>query len=76
MGVAQRMNQRCLQMGAIVSVTRSEKACAGIAEAYRAMGLNFDPKTYGAIADLRTSLTFAEVREAFVETVSAALTRA
>jgi octanoyl-[GcvH]:protein N-octanoyltransferase len=75
-GVAQRMNQRCLQMGAIVSVTRSDKACAGIAEAYRAMGLNFDPKTYGAIADLRPSLTFAEVREAFVETVSAALTRA
>ncbi len=70
------MNQRCLQMGAIVSVTRSDKACAGIADAYRAMGLNFDPKTYGAIDDLRPSLTFAEVKEALMETVSEALTRA
>ncbi len=75
-GVAQRMNQRCLQMGAIVSVTRSEKACVGIADAYRAVGLNFDSTTYGAIADLLPSLTFAEVKEVLMETVSEALTRA
>ncbi len=72
-GVAQRMNQRCLQMGAIVSVHRSEEACAGIAEAYRGMGLNFEPKTYGAIADLQPSLTYAEVRSAMLASVSAAL---
>jgi octanoyl-[GcvH]:protein N-octanoyltransferase len=72
-GVAQRMNQRCLQMGAIISFTRSDEACAGIAEAYRAMGLNFDPQTYGGIADLQPSLTFADVRTAVMESVSAAL---
>ena len=72
-GVAQRMNQRCLQMGAIISVTRSDSACAGIADAYRAMGLNFDPKTYGAIADLQPSLTYADVRSAMLESVSPAL---
>ncbi len=75
-GVAQRMNQRCLQMGAIVSVQRSEEACAGIAEAYRGMGLNFDPDTYGAIADLNASLTYADVRSALMETVNAALMQA
>ena len=72
-GVAQRMNQRCLQMGAIISVTRSDWACTGIEEAYRAMGLNFDPKTYGAILDLQPSLTYADVRSALLESVSAAL---
>lgn len=65
-GVAQRMNQRCLQMGAIVSVHRSDEACAGIAAAYCGMGLNFDPMTYGAITDLRSSMTFADVRSALM----------
>jgi octanoyl-[GcvH]:protein N-octanoyltransferase len=75
-GVAQRMNQRCLQMGAIVSVHRSEEACAGIAEAYCSMGLNFDPLTYGAMADFVPSLTYADVRSALRETISAALMQA
>jgi octanoyl-[GcvH]:protein N-octanoyltransferase len=75
-GVAQRMNQRCLQMGAIVSVHRSEEACAGIAEAYRGMGLNFDPLTYGAITDLHSSLIYADVRSVLMETVTAALMQA
>jgi hypothetical protein len=75
-GVAQRMNQRCLQMGAIVSVHRSEEARAGIAEAYRGMGLNFDPLTYGAITDLHSSLIYADVRSALLETVTAALMQA
>lgn len=72
-GVAQRMNQRCLQLGAIIAVTRSDEACAGIAEAYRAMGLNFDPDTYGGITDLQPSLTYADVRSAMLDSVSAVL---
>ncbi len=72
-GVAQRMNLRCLQMGAIVSVKRSEEACAGIAEAYRGMGLDFDSRTYGAITDIEPSLTFADVKDALLKSVAAAL---
>ncbi len=75
-GVAQRMNRRCLQMGAIVSVYRSEEACAGIAEAYRDMGLKFDPQTYGAITDFNPSLTYADVRTTLMESVGAALMQA
>jgi octanoyl-[GcvH]:protein N-octanoyltransferase len=75
-GVAQRMNQRCLQMGAIVAVNRSEEACAGIAEAYRGMGLNFDSKTYGGITDLKPSITFADVRSALRGAVITAITQA
>ena len=75
-GVAQRMNRRCLQMGAIVSVYRSEDVCVGIAEAYRGMGLIFDPRTYGAITDLNHSLTYADVRTALLESVSTAIMQA
>jgi octanoyl-[GcvH]:protein N-octanoyltransferase len=60
-GIAQRMNRSCVQMGAIIMVERSEKACTAIAEAYAAMGLPFDSKTYGAITELRPELNFAAV---------------
>lgn len=70
-GVAQRMNQRCLQMGAIVSVNRSDRASNGIAEAYRAMGLSFDPRTYGAVTELLPSIDYTEVKAALLEEVGA-----
>jgi octanoyl-[GcvH]:protein N-octanoyltransferase len=75
-GVAQRMNQRCVQMGAIVSVTRSEAALAGLAEAYAAMGLAFNPDTYGAIGDFSSELTYAQVLDAFLASVTDLLRRA
>jgi octanoyl-[GcvH]:protein N-octanoyltransferase len=54
-GIAQRMNRSCVQMGAIIAIAPSEAACAGLAETYNAMGLDFDSKTYGAITDLVNS---------------------
>lgn len=70
-GVAQRLNNRCFQMGAIISVARSDKACAGIAEAYAGMGLSFDPATYGGITDFRPDLSYGQVRDALVDSVQA-----
>jgi octanoyl-[GcvH]:protein N-octanoyltransferase len=75
-GVAQRMNQRCVQMGAVVSVSRSDAACAGIAEAYAAMGLQFDPATYGAIAEINPLVTYAEVKAALMQSITTALMQA
>ena len=63
-------------MGGIIAVERSEKARAAIAEAYDAMGLPFDSETYGAINDLQPSLTYYEVRDAFLASVSAAVLQA
>jgi octanoyl-[GcvH]:protein N-octanoyltransferase len=74
-GIAQRMNQRCYQMGAVVSVTRSDEACAGIAEAYRGMGLHFDPNTYGGIADVKPALSYSEVCKTIKDTVYSAITQ-
>ncbi len=62
--------------GEIVSVHRSEVACAGIAEAYRGMGLNFDLLAYGAITDLHSSLIYVDVRSVLMVTVTAALMQA
>jgi octanoyl-[GcvH]:protein N-octanoyltransferase len=63
-GIAQRMRSKCLQMGAIIAVQRSEKTCAAIADAYRAMGLPFDAATFGSINDFRPRVTSANVRSA------------
>jgi octanoyl-[GcvH]:protein N-octanoyltransferase len=65
-GIAQRMNRHCFQMGAIIAVERSDKACAAIAEAYRAMGLLFDPATYGAISELAPQVTYDTVRNRMI----------
>lgn len=72
-GVAQRMNRRCVQMGAIIAVERSDKACDAIAEAYQSMGLPFNPMTYGAIRELKPAVSYEQLRAAVVETVSAAI---
>jgi octanoyl-[GcvH]:protein N-octanoyltransferase len=75
-GVAQRMNQRCVQMGAVISVIRSDSACAGIAEAYDTMGLTFNPDTYGAISELLPSVSYADVRTAIMKSITAAIVEA
>ena len=75
-GIAQRMNRRCIQMGAIIAVERSDEACAAIVEAYNAMGLSFDSATYGAINDLRPKVTYHDVRDALFASVKSTLERA
>jgi lipoate-protein ligase A len=69
-GVAQRMTRHCVQMGAIIAVERSNSACEAISAAYHAMGLPFDPETYGAIKDLQPSLSYEEVSAQMVRSVS------
>lgn len=72
-GIAQRMNRRCIQMGAIIAVERSNKACEAIAEAYAAMGLAFDPATYGAISELQPTAAYSDVRDSLLASISAML---
>jgi octanoyl-[GcvH]:protein N-octanoyltransferase len=69
-GIAQRMIRNCYQMGAIIAVDRSENACTAIAEAYRAMGLPFDPATYGAISERAPHVTYDSVRNEIIATLN------
>jgi octanoyl-[GcvH]:protein N-octanoyltransferase len=73
-GIAQRMNRRCVQMGAIIAVERSEIVCAAIADAYAAMALPFDAKTYGALAELAPCESYNSARDVIRQTVVAGLT--
>ena len=73
-GIAQRMNRGCVQMGAIISVERSEAACSAIADAYRSMTLPFDPKTYGAIGELAPSFSYGAASDVIRQSVIAGLT--
>jgi octanoyl-[GcvH]:protein N-octanoyltransferase len=73
-GIAQRMNCRCVQMGAIIAIERSERACAAIADAYRAMALPFDPKTYGAITELVPSSTYNRACDVIRHTIISGFT--
>lgn len=68
-GIAQRMNRRCVQMGAIIAVERSETACAALVDAYSAMGMPFDPGTYGAVTDLVPALSYDTVRDVMRQSV-------
>jgi octanoyl-[GcvH]:protein N-octanoyltransferase len=73
-GIAQRMNRTCVQMGAIIAVERSERACAAIADAYGEMALPFDPKTYGAITELVPSMSYSAARDVIRQAVIAGFT--
>jgi octanoyl-[GcvH]:protein N-octanoyltransferase len=73
-GIAQRMNRHCVQMGAIIAVDRSEKACAALTEAYQAIGVPFDPGTYGAITELVPSLTYEKAKRVISQSVVSGLT--
>ncbi len=72
-GIAQRMTKHCIQMGAIIAVKHSEKACAAIAEAYDAMALPFDPNTYGAITDIQPTLEYNQVVSTVITSITAKL---
>lgn len=72
-GIAQRMNRRCIQMGAIIAVERSDRACEAIADAYQAMGLAFDSATYGAISELQPNVAYDDVRDTLRASISTML---
>lgn len=72
-GIAQRMNKRAYQMGAIIAVERSEGPLSAIAEAYAGMKLPFDSKTYGAVKDVQPGVEMEDVVEAVKTRVSAVL---
>jgi octanoyl-[GcvH]:protein N-octanoyltransferase len=72
-GVAQRMNKRAYQMGAVISVRRSDAACATIADAYGVMSLPFDAQTYGGITDFVPGVSIDKVAATMLSAVRAIL---
>lgn len=58
-GIAQRIARRGYHLGAVISVMPSGQAKVAVAEAYRILGLSFNPATVGALADFVPGLSFA-----------------
>lgn len=61
-GVAQRIGRCGFHIGAVISVAASEGARAAVSEAYRILGMPFDPATFGALADLSQDLDESTLR--------------
>jgi lipoate-protein ligase A len=62
-GVAQRIARRGFHLGAVMSVVRSDAARDAVAEAYRILGMDFEPATFGALSDWSASPDFAALRQ-------------
>ena len=66
-GIAQRIGKRGYHLGAVIPVMPSDRVLAAAAGAYRILGYPFDPKTFGALADLVPDLSFVMLRQRLVE---------
>ena len=60
-GLAQRVVKNGYHLGAVISVTRSENAKLAVIEAYRILGIDFDPTTFGAIKDIEPEMPFDRI---------------
>ena len=69
-GIAQRIARRGYHLGAVISVMPSGRARDAVAEAYRILGLPFNPTTFGALADVAPALSFAVLRQRLRDAVS------
>jgi octanoyl-[GcvH]:protein N-octanoyltransferase len=73
-GIAQRMNKYGYQMGAVVAVQRSEKACRAIVDAYETMHMPFDPATYGAVQDVVSGVSHQALADAIIKHLASCVT--
>jgi hypothetical protein len=72
-GLARRIGRRGYHLGAVISVMPSDRAKAAVAAAYRILGIQFDPTTFGAVADLAPVLSFTMIRDAVLSAVAVQL---
>lgn len=64
-GVAQRIGRRGYHLGAVIAVERSALVMDAVTRAYRIYGFDFDPNSFGAVADF-ARVSFAEMRRALL----------
>ncbi len=67
MGVGQRLVSHAAHVGGVVVVDGSARIREVLIPVYRALGLDWDPRTVGALADERPGLTWDAAADAIVE---------
>ncbi len=68
-GLAQRIVRRGYHVGAVIGVETSFALRAAVTEAYRSLGCDFNPESFGAIADMVSDVTFSDLRKALIEEI-------
>ncbi len=71
MGVGQRVVRGAAHVGGVIVVRESARARAVLEPVYRALSLDFDPATVGAVADERADASCEAVGAALLEELSA-----
>ena len=70
-GLAQRVMKHGYHIGAVISVLRSAKAKAAIAEAYDFLNMPFAPSTFGSLVEIDPRLSFATIHNQIQLSVAA-----
>ncbi len=66
MGVGQRLARHAAHVGGVIVVGRPDLVRRALVPVYRAMGLEWDPATAGALTDVDPSVTVKAATEAMV----------
>jgi octanoyl-[GcvH]:protein N-octanoyltransferase len=66
MGVGQRVIARAAHVGGVVVVAQGERVRAVLEPVYRALGLDWDPATAGAVSDESAGVTYEQVEAAII----------
>ena len=69
-GVAQRIGRCGYHLGAVISVTASDRAKAAVADAYRILGFPFAPTSFGAVSDFVPQSSFTSLRQRLQDAVA------
>jgi lipoate-protein ligase A len=72
-GLAQRIGRCGYHLGVVLSVTQSQRARVAVTEAYRILGLQFDPATFGAMSDYVETVCFTRIRAALRDRIAATM---
>lgn len=65
-GIAQRIARRGYHLGAVIGVEDSPALREAVGNAYHCLGCDFDPQTFGAIADMTSNVSFSDFRQALL----------
>lgn len=69
MGVGQRLARRATHLGGVIIVDRPDLVRRVLVPVYRALELDWDPQTAGALTDVRSEVTATTVIEALIDRI-------
>jgi hypothetical protein len=75
-GIAQHIGRGVYHLGAVIAVEPCAKVRDAVSTAYRILDLDFEPRSFGALADLAEGVSFVRLRTALLGIQSATMASA